>query len=295
MESLVSVVLVNYNGMADTEECVKSLIQCDYSNLHIIIVDNDSKTDRAEYNDIINKDVCEIIYMENNIGFAGANNVGIKRAEEIGSEYVLILNNDTIVEKDFLIPLINVCEDDKNIGIVTGKIYYYDERDYLWFGGGYYDNKLCECKIDGIGQKDNLKFSQKKMIPYATACLWLIPMNVLKAVGYMSEDYFLYYEDADYCERVKAKGYKIWYVPESKIYHKESRSTKKGSNSYKYYNIRNYLMFIRKYCNYKNKPRVYFNKFYVTFKDVIRHRTEYKVWSKAWMDFLTGKKGKMDI
>lgn len=291
----VCAVLVNYNGIEDTRECVKSLLQCNYSHLHIIIVDNNSQKGKAVYDAVITQNDCEIIYMNDNVGFAGANNVGIKRALEMGASYVLILNNDTVVEKDFLKPLIDTCEADKNIAIATGKIFYYDEKDYIWFGGGYYDSKLCECKIEGIGQKDNPKFNKSKAIPFATACLWLIPTDVFKKVGYMSEDYFLYYEDADFCERVKAQGLKISYVPKSIIYHKESRSTVKGSNSYKYYNIRNYLIFIRKYCDKKNKPRVYFNRFYTTLKDVVRGRTRFCVWFRAWFDFINNKKGKTEI
>ncbi|MDD6644494.1 MAG: glycosyltransferase family 2 protein [Oscillospiraceae bacterium] len=295
MEPLVCVILVNYNGVSDTEECVKSLKECNYTNLHIVIVDNGSLTGKVEYNEIITKDKCEIIYSKDNVGFAGANNIGINRALEINADYVLILNNDTVVHKDFLFPLIDACKENPKIGIATGKIYYFDEPEYLWFGGSYYDESLSECKIDGIGKKDSEEYSAEKYIPFATGCLWLIPKNVLSTVGLMSEEYFLYYEDADYCERLKNKGYSIKYIPSSVIYHKESRSTKKGSPLYHYYITRNYLYYIRKYVKGSRKYKMYFNRGLQTLRSVVRKRMKFYVAYRAFLDFMLCHMGKENI
>lgn len=293
MEKLVCAIMVNYNGAEDTNGCVESLLNCAYTNIKIIIIDNNSTTAKVEYNDIITRDKCEILYKEDNLGFAGANNVGIRYAMKYEPDYILLINNDTVVTEGFLTPLIRVCEEKQNVGIATGKIFYFDNRDVLWFGGSYYDKKLCECKIDGIGNKEEERHNQRREVPFATACLWLLPIKIIEKVGYMSEDYFLYYEDADYCERVKQSGYKIIYEPRSIIYHKESRSTKRGSNSYHYYNIRNYLFYIRRFCSPKIKKEIYINKLYRTLKDVIRGRLNLKVFIRAWSDFVTLHYGKM--
>lgn len=295
MEPLVCAILVNYNGIEDTIECVRSLKECNYGNLRIVIVDNASIRGKAEYNTVITKDVCEIIYNPTNMGFAGANNIGIRRGLEIGAEYFLILNNDTVVDENFLLPLIKAFEQNEKLGIATGKIYYYDEPDYLWFGGSYYDSKLMECKIDGIGEKDALQYSSEREIPFATACLWLLSRNTLEVVGLMSEDYFLYYEDADYCERVKEKNLSIRYLPESFIYHKESRTTKKGSDSYKYYNLRNYLVFIKRYRNGRQVIKLSVQKFFKMSKDIIRHRLSFRIAVIVWKDFIKGNYGGKEI
>ncbi|KNY26572.1 glycosyltransferase family 2 protein [Pseudobacteroides cellulosolvens] len=292
LEKLVCAILVNYNGVEDTRECVESLLASNYENLHIIIVDNASQKGRVEYDDIIRNEKCDILYMKQNIGFAGANNVGIRHALQYKPEYVLIINNDTVVEPNFLSPLINACNESSENGIATGKIYYFDERELIWFGGSYFDSKLCECKIDGIGKKEEERHNEKKYIPFATGCLWLIPVSVIQKVGLMSEDYFLYYEDADYCERIKKNGFRICYVPESVIYHKESRSTGKGSDLYHYYNTRNYLIFISKYCTKLQVIAMYFNKMIKTLKDVLRKRIKISVAAGAWSDFLGKKFGK---
>lgn len=294
MAELIYVIIVNYNGADDTNECVNSLCESDYKNLRIVIVDNASTTGRVSYNRIISEEKCTILYQEENIGFAGANNVGIKYAMQFNPSYILILNNDTVVTKGFLKPMVDALKQDESIGIATGKIYYFDDKKTIWFGGSYYDHGLCENKIDGIRKPDDERYNIAKDIPFATGCLWLIPTKVIETVGLMSEEYFLYYEDADYCERVKRKGYRIRYEPASVIYHKESRSTKKGSATYQYYNLRNYLVYISKYCEKEKRKKMYYKRFYRTIKDTIRGRIDYGVSVQAWKDFLfshTGRRG----
>lgn len=288
MDKLVCAILVNYNGAEDTNACVESLLNCAYNNIKIIIVDNNSTTGKVVYNNIITQDKCEILYEEENLGFAGANNVGIRYGMKYNPDYFLIINNDTVVTQNFLNPLIRVFNENDNVGIATGKIFYFDDHEILWFGGSYYDQKLGECKIDGIGHREDRRHLQRKEIPFATGCLWLLPSKIVEKVGYMSEEYFLYYEDADYCERVKQCGYTIIYEPKSIIYHKESRSTKRGSVSYYYYNIRNYLIFISKYASAKH----YLYKAYISLKDVIRKRVPLSVTLYAWIDFAMCKKGR---
>ncbi|KAB8288232.1 glycosyltransferase family 2 protein [Bifidobacterium avesanii] len=288
---LICAVLVNFNGATDTEECVQSLLACSYPNLRILIVDNGSDHGKVHYGKAIPREQCEIIETGRNLGFAGANNVGIRRGLELDADYFLILNNDTVVEPNFIKPLLEVFRHNSSVGIVTGKIRYYDDRDYLWFGGSYYNDKLLECKIDGLGQPDNDKYSHSKEIPFATGCLWLIPRRVIETVGLMSEDYFLYYEDADYCERVKQAGLKIWYEPKSVIYHKESRSTKKGSPSYNYYNLRNYLIFLKKYHTLFERLVPECKRLIRSLKDALRGRSTWTNEIRAWQDFLTKKTG----
>ena len=292
MTELIYVILVNYNGADDTNECVKSLCEADYKNLRLVIVDNASTTGRVSYNGIISEDKCTILYQEENIGFAGANNIGIQYAMQFNPSYILILNNDTVVTKGFLQPLIDALKRDKSIVIVTGKIYYFDDKETIWFGGSFYDCSLCENKIDGIRKPDDERYNVAKDIPFATGCLWLMPTTVIETVGLMSEDYFLYYEDADYCERVKREGYRIWYEPSSVIYHKESRSTKKGSAIYHYYNLRNYLVYISKHCEKERRYKMYCKRAVRTIKDIIKGRQDVDVSIKAWKDFVFSRYGK---
>lgn len=285
MKKLVCIIIVNYNGWNDTLECVNSLNNLNYTNYRIIIVDNNSNKKNLE--DELNNLNVDIIFLDENKGFAGANNVGIEFASKYNPDYYLLLNNDTIVDKDFIEPMIKVFENDNKVGIVTGKIFYYNS-DILWFGGSHFDEKFGEYKISGIGKKDSEIYNEQQQINYATGCLMMISKNLIKEVGLLNEDYFLYYEDADYCIRTIKKGLKIIYEPQSIIYHKESRSTKKGSDSYYYYIIRNYFYYIKKF---NNRIKYKVNKQIILLKDVFRGRIKLMVFLKAYFDFKSNKMG----
>ena len=137
----VDIIILNYNGYKDTIECIKSLQDITYNNIDIIIIDNNS-TDNSEYEIkkfISKSNNIQYIQSGKNIGFSGGNNIGIKLSLEKKSDYICLLNNDTVVEPDFLEPLIDIMEKDKSIGITSGKIMYYDEPTKIWCAGGYID------------------------------------------------------------------------------------------------------------------------------------------------------------
>lgn len=291
MEPLVCVILVNYNRYEDTKECVRSLLMAEYNNIRICIVDNASFDGLVQYDDVITAEKCDIIFLDENVGFSSGNNIGIAYTKKYNPSYYLILNNDTVVTKDFLKPLVDICEQNEKIGIATGKILYYDEPTILWFGGSYYDKKLGEYRICGMGIPDGKKYNIPGEIYYTTGCFMLIPLCVMETVGKMSEEYFLYYEDADYCERIKQHGYSIYYLPKSVIFHKESRSTKKGSNLYLYYVNRNYLFFVKKYAK-KDKIKLILIRLYLIIRGVIRGRIEASIAYKICRDFFINKQGK---
>ena len=221
----VSIILVNYKNYKDTIKCLDSLKKVMYQNLSIIVVDNNSKDDSFEILKEYEDD--RIIVMESgfNGGFAFGNNFGIRKALENDSDYVLLLNNDTVVDSDFLMPLLQVAENDKHVGIVTSRIMFYPDTDRIWYAGGKVDWNNLRAIHCGLGEKISEKFSQKSTVDFASGCCMLIPKNTIKEVGLLPEEYFMYYEDMDYCIMVADKGLKIEYVPESVIYHCVSSSS----------------------------------------------------------------------
>lgn len=242
----VDIILLNYNGYKDTIECIKSLKNISYKNLDIIIVDNNS-TDYSEkiiLEFIKNDKNIKFIQTYKNLGFSGGNNIGIKLSLEKKSDYICLLNNDTVVEPDFLEPLIDIMEKDKSIGITSGKIMYYDEPTKIWCAGGYIDEiKACGYHY-GRDEIDNGKFDNNREVTDLPGCLQLIRAEVFEKIGLYEEKYFLYMEDTDFCYRANKAGYKLIYVSSSKIYHKVSSSTG-GQNSptHLYYMARNRLLF----------------------------------------------------
>lgn len=130
---------MNYNGYSDTVECVKSILDCDYSNYQIILVDNASKDAAAIKNDFFLNVHCEIFYSNINNGFLDGNNIAIKNCEKYNPDYVLLLNNDTVVKKNFLNKLVDTAEHDNNAMIVTGGINYYYDKEKSWYSHGNYN------------------------------------------------------------------------------------------------------------------------------------------------------------
>lgn len=300
MQKQVFIVVLNWNGLDDTRECIRSLQDNTYANYKIVVVDNASADNSRE---ILRKEFpsATIIANETNLGFAGGNNVGISYSLKNGADYILLLNNDTAVEKDFLSELIAKAETERKIGLLEPKICYYSERDTIWFAGG----KVSRLKISGthvgLNKKDDGKFDVMKEVDYLTGCCLLIKRSVFENIGKLSEDYFLYYEDTDFCLRAKKAGFKCIYVPKSRIYHKVSRSTKPGSPSYIYYHTRNGLMLAARNGNIVNRLLLYPYCFLLFLRQMLKivFFPQKRSWAYAVLkgerDFLLNKSGKIEL
>ncbi|WP_123054655.1 glycosyltransferase family 2 protein [Clostridium sp. JN-1] len=268
---LVYIILVNYNGYKDTIECVNSLKRTSYNNYKILIVDNASTNNSLEVLKQTLND-CIIIESKKNLGFAGGNNLGIKSALKNNADYVLLLNNDTLVEPNFLNNMINSFNKDDRIGLVGCKIMYYPEKDKIWYGGG----KIDWFKFIGIhlGNKevDKEQYDVEKEIDFMTGCCMLIKRDVFEKIGFLCEDYFMYFEDDDFCVRVNDAGYKIWYNPKAVIYHKVGLS---GGGEESPFSIkwcaRNRLLFMNKYKNKVSKVSFALSKMFFYSTRVIRY------------------------
>ena len=252
MKPKVAIIIVNYNGYNDTIECIQSLQRVNYENKMVIVVDNGSTETATKEQLYFLKNNSHFIESAENLGFSGGNNLGAKFAEKIGAEYILLLNNDTVVTPDFLDALVETAETCDDAGIVCGKILYYEPNDVIWFAGGRYYEKVCSTKHLRIGEKnDTMKDDQPVAISFATGCVMLIPYSVWKRVGELDDMFFLYSEDTDYGIRVRKKGYKIYYNGRAVVYHKVSQSTGATSDNTQYYLVRNTLYIIRKHGKYK--------------------------------------------
>lgn len=214
----VSIVLLNYNGYNDTIECIKSLKNITYNNYKIVIVDNNS-TDNSEIEIkkfIKNDDKIQFIQADKNLGFSGGNNIGIRYALENNADYICLLNNDTIVETNFLSELVNSMEKDNKIGVAAGKIMYFEDKDIIWSAGGFISEIKSLGEHYGIDTKDSKKFDDTIEVSFLTGCLQLIRKEVFEEIGMYDDRYFLYMEDVDFCKRATRKGYKLMYIPQSK-------------------------------------------------------------------------------
>jgi len=251
----VFVILLNWNSVADTILCLRSLDKLDYTDASILVVDNNSTDNSVPELEMFKKNNpaldLEIIKNNENSGFAGGNNIGIDIALERGADYVLLLNNDTEVSPDFITPLLSEAEKNDKAGIITPSIFFYDERDLLWFGG--------KTKIEWLRMEKAISNSlfKKKIygdlisakVNFLTGACMFIKRKVLEEVGGFDERFFLYFEDADLSLRMQKKGWSLFWTPYSKIWHKVSATTlpSLGSPGMHYYHHRNIMLLAEKH------------------------------------------------
>lgn len=251
MRPKVSIIIVNWNGAVDTLECVESLEKITYSNYEIIIVDNGSAdSDIKQLKNSLDKRNVSLILNDTNKGFTGGNNIGINAALKNNSDFVLLLNNDTVVESDFLEPLVELFDKYEKTGITAPQINYYDKRNFIWSEGG----KISKIRGSGFAysdKPDENKIKDDKIVSFASGCCLLIRREILEKIGQFDENFFLYVEDTDLCFRTLTAGFKIIITHNSKIYHKVGASTNKNLSGLPlYYVTRNRLFFAKKSFNY---------------------------------------------
>jgi len=246
----VSVVILNWKQLEDTLECLESLRKITYPNFNIIVVDQGSERNDVE---TIKKNYPEIKVIKNkkNEGFCRGNNVGAKLALRENPDYLLFINNDTIVKPDFLEKLIEFCENNPKVGIAGPLILNYFEKDKVCSCGGKINRFSLNCK--------EFKFIPKKPIKdlnFISGCAFLVKRKVIEKIGLWDEDFFVYWEDSDFCLRAIKASFKIACVLDSVIYHKVTRTVKYLSKRYVYLMTRNNLLFAKKHASFLNWPFV---------------------------------------
>jgi GT2 family glycosyltransferase len=242
----VAVIILNWNGKEDTAECLGSLRAITYPDYEVLVVDNASSDGSSEYLRERFPDL-KIIENKENIGFSAGNNVGIEQALANGAEYVLLLNNDTVVDPIFLNRLVGVAESDASIGIVGPRMYYYTPRDMLYYAGATINWYTGRTKHTGIKKADRGQYNTIKDTDFIAGAAMLVKRKVIDAIGMLPMEYFLQYEDIDYSVNARRHGYRLVYVPDARIWHKISVSTNKIGMNKVYFEARNRFIFLKKY------------------------------------------------
>ncbi|MDP2585872.1 MAG: glycosyltransferase family 2 protein [Candidatus Levybacteria bacterium] len=301
----IAISLLNFNGKQNTLDCLKSLenIRKDNFESSIIVVDNAS-TDGSvgkikQYMSSGKHDAIKIIENKKNLGFSGGHNVAIKYALESGADYVLILNNDTYVDENFIEELFGVAEKERNVVMLVPKIYFApgseyhknrytkkDEGKVLWYAGGEMDWNNVIGHHKGVDEVDEGQFDKIEETEIATGCCMLVKKQVFEKIGNFDDKYFLYYEDADLTMRAKKKDINVVYVPKSVIWHKNAGSAGgSGSVLQDYYITRNRLLFGFKYAPIRSKLAL--------FRESLSLLLGGRQWQRQGViDFYLGKFGK---
>ncbi len=253
-EPLVGIIVLHWSGLAKTSRCLKSLQDSQYPNVQIYLVDNGSPDQGGTKLQAEFKDTVHFIQNGANLGFAGGNNVGIKQALADGCDFVLIINNDTVVKPDFLNRLVDTALSDSKIGMIGPKILSAEPSNRIWFAGGrLHWNSGVRIGHVGVGETDRGQYDAAGKTDWLTGCCLLVRRAVIDKIGLLPEAYFLYFEDVDWSAAAQRAGWRLVYEPRSVIWHSEASEAQLVRPQKLYYQARNYPMLVRRYANWHQR------------------------------------------
>jgi GT2 family glycosyltransferase len=234
MNKRITIVIVTYNGRTDLPECLESVFYQNYPKdlFKVVIIDNNSSDSTVGY---LKEEYPQVKLIENkkNVGFAEANNQGYFLAQKDKADYLVLLNQDTIAETNWLLRMVSIAEKDDRVGIVQPKLLLHPEKDLInSYGNSIHYLGFAFC--NHYREKDTIGKTEPFELPYASGAAPLIRMSSLKKIEYLFDDrFFMYHEDVDLGWRMRLAGYKVLFDPLSTVYHKYSYSKAK----YKFYHM----------------------------------------------------------
>jgi GT2 family glycosyltransferase len=251
----VAIIIVNWNSYEMTSQCLVSLRSLEYPYFKTVVVDNGSTDGSA---DRLQIEFPEIILLKNqeNRGFTGGNNSGIIYAIQNNFEYLMLLNNDTIITPSFLTSLIKRIDSTLSIGAIQPKIMYNYDRSVIWNAGTALNKFLFTFKTIGENEKDKGLYDKAGEIPWITGCCFLVRTDIIKEIGPLDDKFFIYYEDVDWSLKIRNHSHKLWYEPKAVIYHEAGMSDTNRANHNEgkmspfshYMNVRNHLYIVRRHA-----------------------------------------------
>lgn len=253
----ILIILVNWNGKQDTLECLSSLQKVTYPNFTTVVVDNGSGDDSVARirEKFPNTPVFET---HKNLGFAGGNNVAIEWGLRKDFEWFLLLNNDTTVDPNFLQEFINAAKMQPKAKIFGAKIYRYHDPQRIDHLGGIWNPKIGEFESLGFANiDDGTSFETMQPVDYVCGAALLMHKSVPEKIGFLEKDFFLFWEETDFCCRARRAGMEVWTAPKAKIWHKVSSSFTGGKPQMHYFWWRSRLLWIHRNCLPNEKKQLY--------------------------------------
>ena len=247
---LVYVVVLTHNGRADTLECLSSMEKLEYPNFRLLLIDNASTDDTVA---AVQSRFPGVTLLKNgqNLGYAGANNVGMEVAIRDGAEFVLLANNDITIAPDMLTHLVRTCMADDGIAIAGPTVLYYDQPDTVHHRGCFLNRATARGEVPR--DRDTVRTGDPGdpvTVDYVGGCAILIRSHAVQRIGSLDERFFAYYEETDLCFRAQEAGYRVVCVPRAEVWHKISRHWDRYPLLRMYYEFRNRLLFLWKRASY---------------------------------------------
>lgn len=250
---LVAVVVVNWNRAQDTLSCLRSLYACRYDALVVLVVDNHSTDDSVS---AIARDFpqARVLINQRNLGYAGGCNLGLRWAAAERADYVLLLNNDAVVDAEAIGRMVSAAEVE-GAAMVGPKIYYSRLPMVIWSAGGYVDWRKGHCFNRGNQQVDVGQYQQSEVVEWVNGCALLVRTDVVREIGLLDTGYFMYYEEVDWCMRASRAGHKVLYVPEAVVLHEVGASSSREDEKRRWYRASR-LRFLRKHARRRDYLRL---------------------------------------
>lgn len=253
MNSSILIITINYNQTDFTVQCVKSILYSEYKNFRILLVDNgSSKENYKELKQNIPHDPrIEVHRLEINKGYVGGVNFGLRESKKLDADYIIIMNNDVIIDPRAISELVKTCKKWDNKAIVTGKCYYYDNPGMIQTVGFKFKNKktLTTYKI-GEGELDKGQYDEEAERDLIDDVYWLFPSGLVNTIGLYPNYYGFGYEQADWALAAKKNGYHLIYAAQAKLWHKVNGTVGINLSPYKiYWSLQGLLMFQWKYIS----------------------------------------------
>ena len=235
-QSKVFVIVVNYNQDQYTVDCINSLLESDYGNFQVCLIDNGSRKEVREKLECLLPDSDKLTWhpLPENLGYVGGVNYGLKEGEKVSADYYLIMNNDTLIANNSISELVACAKRHNDLAIVSGKVYNYGESDSLQYVGQAKDpnNGLNQVSlVKGKREQDVGQYEQEMEMGMLDDIFWLFPNALYKKNGGYSQYFFLYGEQNDYAFRALKAGYKLIYTPAASLWHKGGVSTCGGDKA----------------------------------------------------------------
>jgi len=245
MPPRVVAVVLNTNRRDDTLACLESLSRLDYANRAVLVLDNASTDGSVAAIEAAHPEV-RVLPLAENRGYAGNNNVGIAAALEMGADWVLVLNEDTVLDPACFTELMRVAVSDDAIGVLGPMVYHHDEPTVIQSAGGRMDGRW-EAWHQGQNEDDTGQFAAPRNVDWVSGCAILVRRRVIEEVGALDERFFYYWEETEWCVRAARAGWRIVLVPAARLWHKGVTRHYRPGPSVAYYNTRNHLLLMSKH------------------------------------------------
>jgi GT2 family glycosyltransferase len=239
------IVILNNDRQDDTDACLTSLLESDYKDFRIVLLNHSLEADSSlmfqrKYPQI------HVVSLAENLGYAGNNNIGINAALDQGAEWIFVLNNDTVLDRSCLSSLMNVGNNSPTVGILGPMVYHFNEPGVIQSAGGLL-GKYWQSVHVGMNENDRGQYSTVRQVDWVSGCAILVRRSLVEHVGALDPDYFLYWEETEWCIRARRAGWKILHVPNAKLWHKGVKRNYQPKPYVTYYMTRNYLRTLAKH------------------------------------------------